>query len=104
MRIGESLEKFTMKEPKLKNLKFDMLGTARMRKAMKNTKKIRITINLDSDLLSVIKEMAMNRGAPYQSLINRLLRLAAMESGKGLEESRIEKIEKDLAFLKKKIA
>ncbi|MBS1985320.1 MAG: BrnA antitoxin family protein [Bdellovibrionales bacterium] len=92
-----------MKQPKMSDLKVDVVGTRRMRKQMAKAKKVKITINLDSDLLEVLREMAEERGAPYQSLINRILRQVAMER-KTLEDTRLEKLERELALLKKKIA
>ncbi len=92
-----------MKQPKMSDLKVDVVGTRRMRKQMAKAKKVKITINLDSDLLEVLRKMADERGAPYQSLINRILRQVAMER-RTLEDTRLEKLERELALLKKKIA
>ncbi len=92
-----------MKQPKMKNIKVDKAGTRKMRASMEKAKKVKITINLDSDLLEVLRDLADDRGAPYQTLINRMLRQVAMGK-KPLDESRLEKIERELALLKKKIA
>ena len=92
-----------MKQPKLSDLKIDKLGTHRVRKAMAREKKVKITINLDADLLATLRDLANSRGTPYQTLINRMLRQVAMEK-KSLDESRFEKLERELALLKKKIA
>ncbi len=92
-----------MKQPKMSDMKIDKVGTRRMRAEMAKAKKVKITINLDSDLLGVLRQMAAERGAPYQSLINRILRQVAMEK-KSIDDSRLEKIERELALLKKKIA
>ena len=38
--------------------------------------KIKITINIDQDILGILREEAANTGIPYQRLINQLLRKA----------------------------
>ena len=68
-----------MKQPNLSDLKIDMQGTNRIRSKMAKAKKIKITINLDEDLLVLVKEQADESGTPYQSLINRLIRRALIE-------------------------
>jgi predicted DNA binding CopG/RHH family protein len=92
-----------MKQPKISDMKIDKIGTGRMRDEMAAAKKVKITINLDSDLLELLREMANDRGAPYQTLINRLLRQVAMGK-KSLDESRLDKLERELALLRKKVA
>lgn len=92
-----------MKQPKMTNVKVDKVGTRRMRGEMAKAKKVKITINLDSDLLAILRDLAEDRGTPYQTMINRMLRQVAMEK-KALDESRLEKLERELALLKKKIA
>jgi len=66
------------------------------------TRKTRITINLDSDMLAVLRAEAQKKGVPYQSYANRLLRKILDKVG--IEESRLDKLEKEIAILKKKIA
>ena len=67
-----------MKQPKLSDLKIDTKGTKAMRKMMAKAKKIKITVNVDEDLLVELKHMAEETGTPYQSLLNRVLKDAVM--------------------------
>ena len=91
-----------MKQPKLNDLKIDVKGTRTLRKMMAKSKKIKITVNVDEDLLAELKDMAERTGAPYQSLLNRLLKEAVM-SKKG-EGSRLDRLEREIERLKKKIS
>jgi predicted DNA binding CopG/RHH family protein len=91
-----------MKQPKLNNLVIDRKGTNRMRAKMAKTKKVKITINVDEDSLESLKDMALETGVPYQKLLNRVLREGL--SQRGSSESRLERIEKELEKLKKKVA
>ena len=63
-----------MKEPKISELRIDHEGTKSMRKKALESKKIKITINFDADVLERIKELAKDRGTPYQMLLNRLVK------------------------------
>lgn len=99
---GANLKRSTMKHPKLNELKLDAAGTKLIRKKMKQTKKIKITINLDEDILEKIKYNASNNGAPYQTYLNHLLRDHLNK--KSNEASRISKIEREIASIKKQIA
>ncbi len=91
-----------MKQPKLSDLKIDMKGTKAMRKVMAKTKKIKITVNVDEDILVELKQMAKETGTPYQSLLNRVLKDAVMI--KKEEGSRLDRIEREIERLKKKIS
>lgn len=91
-----------MKTPKLNELQIDAKGTRIIRNQMKKSKKIKITINLDSDLLNSVREIAAKQGTPYQSLVNRLLKQALEKKTK--EESRLDRLEKELEKLKEKVA
>lgn len=91
-----------MKEPKLEDLKIDRKETRRIRKMMANAKKIKITINFDSDILDQIKSLAAEAGAPYQSFLNKFLREALV--GRETEEKRLDKLEREVKKLKKLIA
>lgn len=91
-----------MKQPKLKDLVVDHNGTETMREAMAKVKKIRITVHIDEDILKLLRKMADSTGVPYQRLLNRFLRGAVY--GKKTEESRLERLEKELALLKKKLS
>lgn len=91
-----------MKQPKLSDLKIDTKGTKAMRKMMAKAKKIKITINVDEDLLVELKHMAEETGTPYQSLLNRVLKDAVMT--KKVEGSRLDRLEREVERLKKKIS
>lgn len=91
-----------MKQPKLSNLKIDTKGTKAMRKAMAKTKKIKITVNLDEDLLMELRQMAEEAGTPYQSLLNKVLKEAV--TGKKAEGSRLDRLEREVERLRKKIS
>ncbi len=91
-----------MKQPKLSDLSFDIHGTKQMRSLMAKVKKIKITLNLDSDILNKLRMFAKKSGIPYQVLINRLLR-SSMELQE-TSETRLEKIEKELLMLKRKLS
>jgi predicted DNA binding CopG/RHH family protein len=93
---------YTMKQPKLNDLKIDVRGTKAMRKLMAKAKKIKITINIDSDLLGEIRTMAAKSGIPYQSLLNRVLKEAVME--RKSDESRLDRIEREIEKIKKKLS
>ena len=91
-----------MKQPKMSNLKIDKRGTKSMRDAMAKSKKVKITINFDADVLDEVKRLAEDTGAPYQTLLNKLLKDSLIK--KKAEESRLDKLEKVVRALKKKIA
>ena len=83
-------------------MKADPVGTTKMRQAMARVKKAKITINIDIDLLSAARAMAAKTDTPYQILINQLLRqILAQKSEEG---TRLDRLERDLSLLKKKIA
>lgn len=91
-----------MKQPKMSNLKIDKKGTKAMRKKMAEAKKVKITINFDADILDEIKKMANDMGSPYQTLLNKIVRDSVKQ--KKTQESRLDRLEKELKALKKKIA
>jgi len=91
-----------MKQPKLSDLRIDTKGTKAVRKMMAKAKKIKITINVDEDLLAELKQMAEETGTPYQSLLNRVLKDAVMT--KKDEGSRLDRLEREVERLKKKIS
>lgn len=91
-----------MKQPNLNDLTIDYKGTRQMRIKASKTKKIKITINIDQDNLDILRAMANKTGAPYQKLLNQMLREGL--KGQKATESRIDKVEKDLELIKKKLA
>jgi predicted DNA binding CopG/RHH family protein len=91
-----------MKQPKLSDLKIDTKGTKAIRKLMTKAKKIKITVNVDEDLLKELRHMAETTGIPYQSLLNKVLRDAVM--AKKDEGSRLDRLEREVERLKKKVS
>ncbi|MCB0351717.1 MAG: BrnA antitoxin family protein [Bdellovibrionales bacterium] len=91
-----------MKKPKISDLEYDEKGTKKIRHAIARAKKIKITVNIDEDVLGALKVIADKTGMPYQTLLNRLLRQSV--GNKEAEVSRIERLEKDVALLKKKLS
>ena len=91
-----------MKEPKISNLKFDSSETKRIRKGMSRKRSVKITINIDVDTLARFRQMAERSGVPYQRLINRSL--ADSLVAEAAAESRLERVEKEVKALKKKLA
>jgi predicted DNA binding CopG/RHH family protein len=98
--IGENLGGF-MRQPKLSNLSVDIKGTRSIRSAAKS-KKVKITINIDQASLSRLKSRSDKTGVPYQRLLNQILKEAL--KGEEAMESRLEKLERELERLKKKVA
>ena len=91
-----------MRKPSLKSLKTNTTETSNIRKSMARQKSVKITININAETLSKLRAMADQSGIPYQRLINRTLTESL--HGKSSSESRLERIEKELKDLKKKIA
>lgn len=91
-----------MKQPKLSDLKIDTKGTKALRKMMTKAKKIKITVNVDEDLLTELRQMAEETGTPYQSLLNKVLKDAVR--GKKAEGTRLDRLEREVERLKKKIS
>jgi len=91
-----------MREPKLGNLKVDVAETAKIRRSLKKQKSVKITINLDADSLNTLKKEASASGVPYQRLLNRLLKESL--TSKRDTESRIDRIERELREVKKRLA
>jgi predicted DNA binding CopG/RHH family protein len=87
-----------MKEPSLKNLRFDDRETQRIRQLVAAKKKIKITVNLDSDVLDFLKKEALDSGVPYQKLLNVLL-IEAIDQRKKAP-SRLDKLEQVVEQLK----
>lgn len=58
----------------IEDLKVDVKGAQKIRSKMAKTKKVKITINIEEDILAVVRKEADSSGVPYQILINHLLR------------------------------
>ncbi len=91
-----------MRQPKLSNLNVKVRGTRAMRRAATKSKKVKITINIDEDSLSHLRNRSDKTGIPYQRLLNQILSKALKEEE--TLESRLEKLERELNRLKKRAA
>lgn len=91
-----------MKQPKISDIKIDVKGTKTMRELMAKTKKIKITVNVDQDVLLELRKMAKQSGTPYQSLLNHLLKESV--TSKRNEKSRLDRLEQEVERLKKKVS
>jgi predicted DNA binding CopG/RHH family protein len=92
-----------MKKPNLKNLKLDAAETKRIHKSMALQRSIKITININSEILAKLKDIAEESGIPYQRLINRIL-AENLSSKLSNNSERLDRVERELAALKRKIA
>ncbi len=90
-----------MKQPKLSDLKYDREGTKRIRTLAAGAKKVKITINIDQESLEALRDMAGKAGASYQKLLNQILKEGLKKHEDS--ESRLDRIEKELERIKKKI-
>ena len=91
-----------MRKPSIRDLKVDTAGTHRLRAEMAGRTNVKITINVDADSLAKLKALSAESGVPYQRLLNSILRdrLATAET----VHSRLDRIEKELAWVKKTLA
>ena len=90
-----------MKEPKMNELEIDPKGTEQIRRKMAVAKSVKITINIDRESLDILREKAAKSGIPYQRLLNQFLKSAL--KGESQTESRLDRLERDVSKLKKKI-
>ncbi len=90
-----------MKQPKVTDVKIDKSGTKKTRAAMAKAKKVKITINFDADILAQVKDLSEETGTPYQTLLNKILKEAMLK--KTIKENRLDRLEKEIEKLKKKI-
>ena len=91
-----------MRKPSIRDMKVDTAGTRRLRAKMAGRGNVKITINVDADSLTKLKELSAESGVPYQRLLNGILkeRLAKADTLR----SRLNRIEKELARVKKALA
>ncbi len=91
-----------MRKPSICDVKVDTAGTRRLRAEMAGRRSVKITINVDVDSLTRLKKLSAESGVPYQRLLNRILkeRLSRTET----VHSRLDRIEKELARVKKTLA
>ena len=91
-----------MRKPSIRDMKVDIAGTRRLRAKMAGRGSVKITINVDADSLTKLKELSAESGVPYQRLLNGILkeRLVKVDT----LHSRLDRIEKELARVKKTLA
>ena len=91
-----------MKQPKQTKLVLNTPETKKIREIVASSKKIKITINIDKDSLMSLKNMASKSGGSYQKILNEILKNGLDKNNDS--ESRLQKLEKEVAKIKKKIA
>ncbi len=91
-----------MRKPRIRDVKVDAVGTRRLRAEMAGRGSVKITINVDADSLAKLKELSADSGVPYQRLLNSILkeRLSKADT----VHSRLDRLEKELARVKKTLA
>jgi predicted DNA binding CopG/RHH family protein len=104
VQSGENLGGFTLKQPKINEIKIDLNGTEKMRARMAKAKKIKITVNIDEDLLTALKLRSEDSGVPYQVILNKLLRSSLEKQIPSEAQSRLDRLEKEVAKLKRSIS
>ena len=84
------------------HVRVDAAGLPRRRAVVAGRKSVKMTINVDADSLAKLKVLSAESGVPYQRLLNSILRdrLATAET----VHSRLDRIEKELAWVKKTLA
>ena len=91
-----------MRKPRIRDVRVDTAGTRKLRAEMAGRASVKITINVDADSLAKLKELSADSGVPYQRLLNSILkeRLAKADT----VHSRLDRLEKELARVKKTLA
>ena len=91
-----------MRKPSIRDMKVDIAGTRRLRAKMAGRGSVKITINVDADSLTKLKELSAESGIPYQRLLNGILKERLVKAD--TLHSRLDRIEKELARVKKTLA
>ena len=63
---------------------------------------VKITINVDADSLAKLKALSADSGVPYQRLLNSILKEGLSKAD--TVHSRLDRLEKELARVKKTLA
>lgn len=92
-----------MKQPKLRDIKVDLKATEQIRARAKRSKKVKITVNIDQDIIAALKKRSDASGVPYQTLLNRLLRTSLNDAKVDDTNSRIARLEREIAAIKKQL-
>jgi hypothetical protein len=91
-----------MRQPKLSDLVIDRRGIKRTHSEATATRGIKVTINIDLATLNTLREMTGTTGVPYQKLLNQILREGLRKHEE--VESRLDRIQRELARLKKQVS
>jgi predicted DNA binding CopG/RHH family protein len=91
-----------MRKPGMRDLKLDHAGTRKIRAEMARRGTVKITINVDADSLGKLTELSAESGVPYQRLLNSILRDRLTSAS--TVQSRLDRIEKELARVKRQLA
>ncbi len=102
LQSGDNFGGFTMKRPNLNDLVIDRTGTRTTRKRLEKARTIKITIHIDQNSLVLLQKKSGQSHVPYQPLLDQVL-IAGL-SQKTQAESRLDRIEKELKKLKRRIA
>jgi uncharacterized protein (DUF4415 family) len=89
-----------MREPKIKNLKFNKEMTKKIKEAIKKDK-IEIIFKMDKDLMAKLKEISKEQGTKYQTVMNNILRQSL--SSKNTLKDRLTNLEKEVKKIKKMV-
>ena len=91
-----------MRKPRISDVKVDAAGTRRLRAEMAGRRSVKITINVDAESLAKLRELSADSGVPYQRLLNSILRERLSRAD--TVHARLDRIEKELARVKKTLA
>lgn len=90
-----------MKQPNLRHLKIDPIGTATMRKALRKGR-VTITMNLNAADLHTLNTRSKKSGVPYQRLLSKLITTTVSQQES--IQSRMDRLEQELRKVKRYVA
>jgi predicted DNA binding CopG/RHH family protein len=93
---------FIMKNSKRMLHNINDIDTRQTRRRTAGSKSVKITINIDRNCLAILRAKSAATGVPYQRLLNQFL-MKALESD-GESESRLDRLEKKINKLKRKLS
>ncbi|MEP6934414.1 MAG: hypothetical protein ABI988_10795 [Nitrospirota bacterium] len=91
-----------MKQPNLRHLRIDQVATKNIHAALSKTKRVTITVHLDTNSLKALKTFSSKTGIPYQRLLNSLL--TASVTREVTTQSRLNRLEQELRKIKRRVA
>jgi len=90
-----------MKQPNLRDLKIDRVGTGAIRKALRKSH-VTITINLNEEDMQALKTRSKKGGILYQRLLSTLITTTVSQQES--MQSRIDRLEQELRKIKRHVA